>query len=190
MKGSASQDDFKFKGEPKLSGQMKAVSAECLGPTLDVSTKNITKSLASLMEIKEDGISFSIRDPYSKEKVSRTVSLPTRGSTFPRQSRGSDTSPLTRRKSYDRGQPARPPDVGFTPPSSPPTRPRNDRNVFSRLTSNQSQGSALDKGIINPVGGTKNARTAPLQCVSVAEGHTKPVLCLDATDELLFTGSK
>ncbi|KAM9255531.1 kinesin-like protein KIF21B isoform 1-T1 [Cariama cristata] len=203
MKGSASQDDFKFKGEPKLSGQMKAVSAECLGPTLDVSTKNITKSLASLMEIKEDGISFSIRDSYYKEKVSRTISLPTRGSTFPRQSRGSDTSPLTRRKSYDRGQPARPPDVGFTPPSSPPTRPRNDRNVFSRLTSNQSQGSALDKsddsdssvsevlrGIINPVGGTKNARTAPLQCVSMAEGHTKPVLCLDATDELLFTGSK
>uniref|UniRef100_A0A8C3RE57 Kinesin family member 21B n=1 Tax=Cyanoderma ruficeps TaxID=181631 RepID=A0A8C3RE57_9PASS len=46
------------------------------------------------------------------------------------------------------------------------------------------------QGIINPVGGTKNARTAPLQCVSVAEGHTKPVLCLDATDELLFTGSK
>ncbi|XP_065554463.1 kinesin-like protein KIF21B isoform X3 [Lathamus discolor] len=203
MKGSASQDDFKFKGEPKLSGQMKAVSAECLGPTLDVSTKNITKSLASLMEIKEDGISFSVRDPYYKEKVSRTISLPTRGSTFPRQSRGSDTSPLTRRKSYDRGQPARPPDVGFTPPSSPPTRPRNDRNVFSRLTSNQSQGSALDKsddsdssvsevlrGVINPVGGTKNARTAPLQCVSMAEGHTKPVLCLDATDELLFTGSK
>ncbi|NXP92667.1 KI21B protein, partial [Passerina amoena] len=203
MKGSASQDDFKFKGEPKLSGQMKAVSAECLGPTLDVSTKNITKSLASLMEIKEDGIGFSIRDPYYKEKVSRTISLPTRGSTFPRQSRGSDTSPLTRRKSYDRGQPARPADIGFTPPSSPPTRPRNDRNVFSRLTSTQSQGSALDKsddsdssvsevlrGIINPVGGTKNARTAPLQCVSVAEGHTKPVLCLDATDELLFTGSK
>uniref|UniRef100_A0A8C3L141 Kinesin family member 21B n=1 Tax=Chrysolophus pictus TaxID=9089 RepID=A0A8C3L141_CHRPC len=135
MKGSASQDDFKFKGEPKLSGQMKAVSAECLGPTLDISTKNITKSLASLMEIKEDGISFSIRDPYYKEKVSRTVSLPTRGSTLLAGRRG----PL---------------------------------------------------GIINPVGGTKNARTAPLQCVSVAEGHTKPVLCLDATDELLFTGSK
>uniref|UniRef100_A0A8C8AE64 Kinesin family member 21B n=1 Tax=Otus sunia TaxID=257818 RepID=A0A8C8AE64_9STRI len=77
----------------------------------------------------------------------------------------------------------RPPDVGFTPPSSPPTRPRNDRNVFSRLT-------IPVGGIINPVGGTKNARTAPLQCVSVAEGHTKPVLCLDATDELLFTGSK
>uniref|UniRef100_A0A8D0HGX7 Kinesin family member 21B n=1 Tax=Sphenodon punctatus TaxID=8508 RepID=A0A8D0HGX7_SPHPU len=203
MKGSASQDDFKFKGEPKLSGQMKAVSAECLGPTLDISNKNITKSLASLMEIKEDGIGFSIQDSYYREKVSRTISLPTRGSTFPRQSRGSDTSPLTRRKSYDRGQPVRTPDVGFTPPSSPPTRPRNDRNVFSRLTSNQSQGSALDKsddsdssvsevlrGIINPVGGAKGARTAPLQCISVAEGHSKPVLCMDATDELLFTESK
>uniref|UniRef100_A0A803TSB9 Kinesin family member 21B n=1 Tax=Anolis carolinensis TaxID=28377 RepID=A0A803TSB9_ANOCA len=82
------------------------------------------------------------------------------------------------------------PDVGYTPPSSPPSRPRNDRNVFSRLTSNQSLGSALDKGIINPVGGSRSARTAPLQCISVAEGHTKPVLCLDATDELLFSGSK
>lgn len=46
------------------------------------------------------------------------------------------------------------------------------------------------RGIISPVGGAKGARTAPLQCISVAEGHTKPVLCLDATDELLFTGSK
>nr|XP_023403965.1 LOW QUALITY PROTEIN: kinesin-like protein KIF21B [Loxodonta africana] len=203
MKGSTSHDDFKFKGEPKLSAQMKAVSAECLGPPLDISTKNITKSLASLVEIKEDAVGFSIRDSYYRDKVSRTISLPTRGSTFPRQSRGTETSPLTRRKSYDRGQPIRSTDVGFTPPSSPPTRPRNDRNVFSRLTSNQSQGSALDKsddsdsslsevlrGIITPVGGAKGARTAPLQCVSMAEGHTKPILCLDATDELLFTGSK
>ncbi|XP_036926382.1 kinesin-like protein KIF21B isoform X5 [Sturnira hondurensis] len=152
MKGSTSHDDFKFKGEPKLSAQIKAVSAECLGPPLDISTKNITKSLASLVEITEDGMGFSIRDPGLRDKVSRTVSLPTRGSTFPRQSRGADTSPLTRRKSYDRGQPTR--------------------------------------GIISPVGGAKGGRTAPLQCVSVAEGHTKPVLCLDATDELLFTGSK
>ncbi|XP_040841362.1 kinesin-like protein KIF21B isoform X3 [Ochotona curzoniae] len=152
MKGSTSHDDFKLKGEPKLSAQMKAVSAECLGPPLDISTKNITKSLASLVEIKEDGVGLSIRDPYYRDKVSRTVSLPTRGSTFPRQSRAAETSPLTRRKSYDRGQPIR--------------------------------------GIITPVGGTKGARTAPLQCISMAEGHTKPILCLDATDELLFTGSK
>ncbi|XP_075384923.1 kinesin-like protein KIF21B isoform X2 [Tenrec ecaudatus] len=165
MKGSTSHDDFKFKGEPKLSAQMKAVSAECLGPPLDISTRNITKSLASLVEIKEDAVGFSIRDPYYRDKVSRTISLPTRGSTFPRQSRGVETSPLTRRKSYDRGQPIRSDD--------------SDSSLSEVL-----------RGTITPVGGAKGARTAPLQCVSMAEGHTKPILCLDATDELLFTGSK
>ena len=73
---------FLWQGEPKLSAQMKAVSAECLGPPLDVSTKNITKSLASLVEIKEDRVGFSVRDPYCRNKVSRTISLPTRGSSL------------------------------------------------------------------------------------------------------------
>ncbi|KAJ4927198.1 hypothetical protein JOQ06_014933 [Pogonophryne albipinna] len=50
--------------------------------------------------------------------------------------------------------------------------------------------SEVLRGVINPIGGVKGGRTAPLQCVSVAEGHSKPVLCVDATDELLFTGSK
>ncbi|XP_061640693.1 kinesin-like protein KIF21B isoform X2 [Phyllopteryx taeniolatus] len=215
MKESNSQDDFKMKVESRLSAQMKAVSAEYLGPTLEHSSgckqQQITKSLASLTDIQEDSLSrvkaslglslgLSLLDPYHRERASRTISLPVRGHTFPRQSRGYDTSPITRRKSYDRSY--RPTD-GYTPPSSPPLRTRNDRNVFSRLTSNQSQGSALDKsddsdsslsevlrGVINPIGGVKGGRTAPLQCVSVAEGHSKPVLCVDATDELLFTGSK
>uniref|UniRef100_A0A8C5D5Z7 Kinesin-like protein KIF21A n=1 Tax=Gouania willdenowi TaxID=441366 RepID=A0A8C5D5Z7_GOUWI len=42
------------------------------------------------------------------------------------------------------------------------------------------------RGVINPV----TIRGARLPCVCVAEGHTKPVLCVDATDDLLFTGSK
>ncbi|XP_070814389.1 kinesin-like protein KIF21B isoform X6 [Chaetodon trifascialis] len=190
MKESNSQDDFKMKMEPRLSAQMKAVSAEYLGPILDPSSgskqQHITKSLASLTDIQEDGLSLAtaslgfslaLRDPYHRDRVSRTISLPVRGHTLPTD--------------------------GYTPPSSPPLRTRNDRNVFSRLTSNQTQGSALDKsddsdsslsevlrGVINPIGGVKGGRTAPLQCVSVAEGHSKPVLCVDATDELLFTGSK
>ncbi|XP_077429364.1 kinesin-like protein KIF21B isoform X2 [Vanacampus margaritifer] len=202
MKESNSQDDLKLKVEPRLSAQMKAVSAEYLGPAPEHPAggkqQQITKSLASLTDIQEDclstvkaslglGLSLSLRDPYHRERASRTISLPVRGHTFPRQSRGYDTSPITRRKSYDRSY--RPTD-GYTPPSSPPLRTRNDRNVFSRLTSNQSQGSALDKGVIHPIGGVKGGRTAPLQCMSVAEGHSKPVLCVDATDELLFTGSK
>uniref|UniRef100_A0A8D0CWN6 Kinesin family member 21A n=1 Tax=Sander lucioperca TaxID=283035 RepID=A0A8D0CWN6_SANLU len=50
--------------------------------------------------------------------------------------------------------------------------------------------SGLPYGVINPVTAPKNNRGAKLQCVYVAEGHTKPVLCVDATDDLLFTGSK
>ncbi|XP_034541491.1 kinesin-like protein KIF21A isoform X4 [Notolabrus celidotus] len=46
------------------------------------------------------------------------------------------------------------------------------------------------KGVINPVPATKSSRSATLQCVHVAEGHSKAVLCVDCTDDLLFTGSK
>lgn len=46
------------------------------------------------------------------------------------------------------------------------------------------------RGVISPMAGLKGGRTAPLQCVAMAEGHTKAVLCVDATDELLITGSK
>ncbi|XP_034735381.1 kinesin-like protein KIF21A isoform X5 [Etheostoma cragini] len=45
-------------------------------------------------------------------------------------------------------------------------------------------------GVINPVPPTKSSRSATLQCVHVAEGHSKAVLCVDSTDDLLFTGSK
>ncbi|XP_035238359.1 kinesin-like protein KIF21B isoform X2 [Anguilla anguilla] len=183
-----SQEDLKLK--PQLSAQIRAVSAESLGPGIRASTRHITKSLASLTEAQENGRCHALREPCRRESISRTISLPVHGNTFPRQSRAAGSSPMIRRKSHDQGFPPRSPEMSLTPPTSPPLRPRSDRNVFSRLTSNQSQGSALDKGVISSFGGVKGARTAPLQCVSVAAGHSKPVLCLDATDELLFTGSK
>uniref|UniRef100_A0A2K6F5V5 Kinesin family member 21A n=1 Tax=Propithecus coquereli TaxID=379532 RepID=A0A2K6F5V5_PROCO len=46
------------------------------------------------------------------------------------------------------------------------------------------------RGIINPFPASKGIRASPLQCIHIAEGHTKAVLCLDSTDDLLFTGSK
>lgn len=78
---------------------MKAVSAECLGPILEPSAgakqqqQHITKSLASLTDIKEDGLSLAtaslglslslaLRDPYHRERASRTISLPVRGHTL------------------------------------------------------------------------------------------------------------
>lgn len=81
--------------EPRLSAQMKAVSAECLGPLLEPSSGNkqqhITKSLASLTDIREDGLSLAtaslgfslaLRDSYHRERASRTISLPIRGHTL------------------------------------------------------------------------------------------------------------
>uniref|UniRef100_A0A8C7YSB1 Kinesin family member 21B n=1 Tax=Oryzias sinensis TaxID=183150 RepID=A0A8C7YSB1_9TELE len=187
--------------EPRLSVQMKAVSAEYLGPILDPLTggkaQHITKSLASLTDIQEDGLSLipgspglnlSLRDYYHRDRASRTISLPVRGHTFPRQSRGYDTSPITRRKSYDPH--CLTPFCHLTPGIL--------CVVFCILSRYAVLHSDFDtvfvflnyRGVINPIGGVKGGRTAPLQCVSVAEGHSKPVLCVDATDELLFTGSK
>uniref|UniRef100_A0A672NV26 Kinesin-like protein KIF21A n=1 Tax=Sinocyclocheilus grahami TaxID=75366 RepID=A0A672NV26_SINGR len=42
----------------------------------------------------------------------------------------------------------------------------------------------------SPAQAVRSSRAARLQCVHVAEGHTKPLLCVDSTDDLLFTGSK
>eukprot|EP00073_Rattus_norvegicus_P037626 XP_008764055.1 PREDICTED: kinesin-like protein KIF21A isoform X17 [Rattus norvegicus] len=50
--------------------------------------------------------------------------------------------------------------------------------------------SEVHRGIINPFPACRGIRASFLQCVHVAEGHTKAVLCVDSTDDLLFTGSK
>lgn len=81
--------------EPRLAAQMKAVSAEYLGPILDPSSgskqQHITKSLASLTDIQEDGLSLvtgnlslslALRDTYHRDRASRTISLPVRGHTL------------------------------------------------------------------------------------------------------------
>ncbi|XP_077373306.1 kinesin-like protein KIF21A isoform X4 [Festucalex cinctus] len=48
----------------------------------------------------------------------------------------------------------------------------------------------LSVGVIHPVASTKSRSASLLQCVHVAEGHSKAVLCVESTDDLLFTGSK
>ncbi|XP_059806391.1 kinesin-like protein KIF21B isoform X3 [Hypanus sabinus] len=205
-KHSLSQGDFRIKTEQKMELHYR----EGYGSALDLSTPGLFRAA----DIKENGtktIDIHIRNPKDKESI---AFQPRSGNTFPRQSAKKlpDTSPLSRRKSYEKVQISadksrsdwRSSDITVTPPSSPPTRTRNDRNVFSRLSNTQLQTypahdksddsdsslSEVPRGVINPVGGAKSARTAPLQCISVAEGHSKPVLCLDATDDLLFTGSK
>merc|ERR1719219_2375783 len=85
-----------------------------------------------------------------------------------------------------------------SPPNSPGSFRRSNsrdesggKNVFSRLIAGTTIGErqTLNKGTINPFQGRIVARS-PLICSNVAEGHTKAVLSVTATDELLFSASK
>nr|XP_035111712.2 kinesin-like protein KIF21A isoform X4 [Callithrix jacchus] len=130
-----------------------------------------------------------------------------------------EPSPVTRRKTYEKAEKSKAKEqkhsdsgtseASLSPPSSPPSRPRNELNVFNRLTVSQGNTSVQQdksdesdsslsevhsrssrRGIINPFPASKGIRAFPLQCIHIAEGHTKAVLCVDSTDDLLFTGSK
>ena len=66
------------------------------------------------------------------------------------------------------------------------------KNVFHRLVAGTTIGESSrlpDKGRINPFQG-RIAPKSPLICTHVAEGHTKAVLSVFATDELLLSASK
>lgn len=114
--------------------------------------------------------------------------------------RAPEPSPLSRRRADARDQP-RPKEprrsdsgaseAGLSPPPSPGSWPRGEPSVFSRLAGPQGPPTAQqDKGVINPRPAPKGVRAAPLQSVHVAEGHAKAVLCVDCTEDLLFSGSK
>ncbi|XP_047368356.1 kinesin-like protein KIF21A isoform X1 [Vespa velutina] len=82
-----------------------------------------------------------------------------------------------------------------SPPGSPTTYRRfnsREENVFSRLTASR-QPMSVDpqpmKGIISQYQGKAQPR-AILQCSHIAEGHSKAVLTIYATTDLLFSGSK
>ncbi|XP_008568391.1 PREDICTED: kinesin-like protein KIF21A isoform X9 [Galeopterus variegatus] len=70
------------------------------------------------------------------------------------------------------------------PEPSPATR----RKTYEKAE--KSKAKEQKQGIINPFPASKGIKASPLQCIHIAEGHTKAVLCVDSTDDLLFTGSK
>ncbi|XP_036157430.1 kinesin-like protein KIF21A isoform X17 [Myotis myotis] len=70
------------------------------------------------------------------------------------------------------------------PEPSPVTR----RKAYEKAE--KSKGKEQKQGIINPFPAAKGIRASALQCIHIAEGHAKAVLCVDSTDDLLFTGSK
>ena len=78
----------------------------------------------------------------------------------------------------------------ITPPGSPVAYRRNaakDENVFSRLLG--AREAHPNTGSINPHSGRVNQRSV-LACTHVAQGHSKAVLSVFATDDKIFSASK
>lgn len=156
------------------------------------------------------------KDSQSLMPPPRQLPVKTASSGLPRRS-DPGPSPVFRRKEYTRPSPDPSPILrrknnpavlsrsssldttssDTTPPSSP-TSTRRARitgdNVFSRLTSNTQPPSINppNRGSIIPNNGRIAApsKVTPVLCTHTAEGHTKAILCVDATEDLLFTSSK
>ncbi|NWJ05887.1 KI21A protein, partial [Crypturellus undulatus] len=210
---SLSSDLMKLCGEvkPKSKARRRTTTQMelLLGSDVSATDSTLPGPLTAVSETQESGMTADTNDTSARDRESIPPSsgLPSKIGSISRQSSLSEKkipepSPLTKRKAYEKTvektkskeqklSDSGGPEASLSPPTSPPSRPRNEMNVFSRLTVSQGNTSVQqDKGIINPFPASKYIRSSPLQCIYTAEGHTKAILCVDATDDLLFTGSK
>uniref|UniRef100_A0A8C8ISQ5 Kinesin motor domain-containing protein n=1 Tax=Oncorhynchus tshawytscha TaxID=74940 RepID=A0A8C8ISQ5_ONCTS len=166
----------------------------------DTPSGDFSSPCLPLVETPEEGrdpetpIGSSVRD---RDYMAHSPGLPASSSVA--EKRVPEPSPLSRRKTYDKTQlaakvkeikqpkaqhfPTALANYTYRPLSEFPTSESIPTAIFMH-------GFFLPRGVINPVPSSKGSRSATLQCVHVAEGHTKAVLCVDSTDDLLFTGSK
>ncbi|XP_028609486.1 kinesin-like protein KIF21A isoform X2 [Grammomys surdaster] len=212
----------KNKARRRTTTQMELLYADSSEVASDTSAgdASLPGPLAPVAEGQEIGMNTETSGTSAREKELLPPSgLPSKIGSISRQSSQSEKkvpepSPVTRRKAYEKADKPKTKEhkhsdsgaseTSLSPPSSPPSRPRNELNVFNRLTVSQgntsvqqdksdesdSSLSEVHRGIINPFPACKGIRASSLQCVHIAEGHTKAVLCVDSTDDLLFTGSK
>ncbi|GAB5573667.1 kinesin-like protein KIF21A isoform X7 [Prionailurus iriomotensis] len=209
------------KARRRTTTQMELLYADSSELASDTSTgdASLPGALTPVAEGQEIGMNTETSGTSAREKELPPPSgFPSKIGSISKQSSLSEKklpepSPITRRKAHEKekskAKEQKHSDSGtseasLSPPSSPPSRPRNELNVFNRLTVSQgntsvqqdksdesdSSLSEVHRGIINPFPASKGIRASPLQCIHIAEGHTKAVLCVDSTDDLLFTGSK
>ncbi|XP_053777606.1 kinesin-like protein KIF21A isoform X7 [Desmodus rotundus] len=199
----------KNKARRRTTTQMELLYADSSELASDTSTgdASLPGPLTPVAEGQEIGMNTETSGTSAREKELPPPSgFPSKIGSISRQpalaeKKLPEPSPVTRRKAYEKAERSKAKEqkhsdsgtseASLSPPSSPPSRPRNELNVFNRLTVSQGNTSVQqDKGIINPFPASKGIRASALQCVHIAEGHTKAVLCVDSTDDLLFTGSK
>ncbi|KAF4081314.1 hypothetical protein AMELA_G00159900 [Ameiurus melas] len=157
------------KARRRTTTQMELLYANSCEPGLDAPSGEFTSPLHPLAETPDGGTDESLSSTL-RDYMLPAAALSSRmggihsGSRPPSglEKRVPEASPLTRRKTYDKGQAA----------------------------ADRAKAQEIKQGVINPVPASKSNRGGTLQCVHVAEGHSKAVLCVDSTDDLLFTGSK
>ncbi|XP_004700263.1 kinesin-like protein KIF21A [Echinops telfairi] len=216
----------KNKARRRTTTQMELLYADSSELASDTSTgdASLPVPLTPVAEGRETAANTETSGTSAREKELLPPSgLPSKIGSISRQpslseKRIPESSPVSRRKAYEKAEKSKTKEqkhsdsgtseASLSPPSSPSSRPRNELNVFNRLTVSQGNTSVQQdksdesdsslsevhrssrRGIINPFPASKGIRASPLQCSHIAEGHTKAVLCVDSTDDLLFTGSK
>ncbi|XP_051485924.1 kinesin-like protein KIF21A isoform X6 [Apus apus] len=158
----------KSKARRRTTTQMELLYADSSDLVSDISAADsaLAGPLASVAETQESGMAAETNDTSARDRefIPPPSGLPSKIGSISRQ------TSLPEKK---------------IPEPSPLTK----RKAYEK-TMEKTKAKEQKLGIINPFPASKYIRSSPLQCIYAAEGHTKAVLCVDATDDLLFTGSK
>ncbi|XP_041591795.1 kinesin-like protein KIF21A isoform X13 [Vulpes vulpes] len=169
----------KSKARRRTTTQMELLYADSSELASDTSTgdASLPGPLTPVAEGQEIGMNTETSGTSAREKELPPPSgFPSKIGSISRQSSLSEKkmpepSPIIRRKAYEKAE-------------------KSKAKEQKQSDESDSSLSEVHRGIINPFPASKGIRTSPLQCIHIAEGHTKAVLCVDSTDDLLFTGSK
>ncbi|XP_013853387.2 kinesin-like protein KIF21A isoform X11 [Sus scrofa] len=173
----------KSKARRRTTTQMELLYADSSELASDTSTgdASLPGPLTPVAEGQEIGMNTETSTSAREKDLPPPSGFPSKIGSISRQSSLSEKklpepSPITRRKVYEKAEKAK------------AKEQKQSDESDSSLSEVHSRSSR--RGIINPFPPSKGIRASPLQCVHIAEGHTKAVLCVDSTDDLLFTGSK
>ncbi|XP_055252500.1 kinesin-like protein KIF21A isoform X8 [Moschus berezovskii] len=173
----------KSKARRRTTTQMELLYADSSELASDTSTgdASLPGPLTPVAEGQEIGMNTETSTSAREKELPPQSGFPSKIGSISRQSSMSEKklpepSPVTRRKAYEKAE------------KSKAKEQKQSDESDSSLSEVHSRSSR--RGIINPFPASKGIRTSPLQCIHIAEGHTKAVLCVDSTDDLLFTGSK
>ncbi|KAM6094562.1 kinesin-like protein KIF21A isoform 4-T4 [Chlamydotis macqueenii] len=158
----------KSKARRRTTTQMELLYADSSDSVSDISAADSTLAgpLAPVTETQESGVAADTNDTSARDRefIPPPSGLPSKIGSISRQ------PSLSERK-------------------IPEPSPLAKRKAYEK-TMEKTKAKEQKLGVINPFPASKYIRSSPLQCIYIAEGHTKAVLCVDATDDLLFTGSK